>query len=650
MDVRCAFIKHYAILIGIDAYPDKPLNACVQDVKEIKEYLQGQSIPIDIQTFTATKNTNPEFSGPVEDQMLWPTYHNVISAFEKTTALANPGDFIYIHYSGHGTRAEPDSDLTITSTGDLALVLLHGSKGDDVRYLWGPRMAFSLKAMVEKALVVTLVLDCCFSASVYRRKNSNIRFLPYDAEIDSKLPLDPELSLGDGARGPGGRNVSMLPNWLINPDRYGMLTSCGPHEEASEFLAKDGQMHGALSYFLLPLLKSGGFMRKHKDIYRQLRAGFGESWPQQNPVFYGNKEQNFFGHSDWKWSIAPFSIYRSGSGLQLQAGKAHGVCDGDQFAICPLDSADNAVYGSNGGKVVAQVTQARGLTSTLEILEANQIQAHTGLIAKPLIQGFLRRIPILLASDLPHTDEWITALKGRSLAIHFGADKQACPFHLVIDSGGEYRILDEYGEKMINLPTMSRNQMDISHICAILEHLARYRLVRDLTNKALADPFLETFNAHIINRLGKTFHPGCLVEIEEDKQAKFTLELQLENKGNSTLYLYIYNMSPFWQVEDIYRGSYEAIPPRNREQGFTGVSRKKLKTMIPDRMRENGHRVCEDVVKVFITSQPTSFDFLELPKLGDHINRNAKSRISRGDNNTSEEWAALNFFIRTTSK
>jgi len=648
MDSQRAVVKHYAILIGIDAYPDRPLKACVRDVQQIKESLQGESTPIDIQTFTATKGASPESSSPTEDQMFWPTYHNVTSALEKITSLAKPGDFIYIHYSGHGTRVEPGSEFSNKSTGDLALVLLNGGKGNNVRYLWGPRLAFSLKAMVEKALVVTLVLDCCFSASVYRRNDSNVRFLPYDAEIDSKFPLDLERSLEDGARGSASRDASMLPNWLINPDRCAILTACGPHEEASELTTQDGQRYGALSCFLLPLIKSGGFTRKHKDIYRPLCVRFRESWPRQNPVLYGNKEQGFFGHVDLKMNIAPVPIVRRGGNLQLQAGQAHGVCDGDQFAVCPLGSAESTISSPKGDLVVAKVTQARGLTSNLELLDTNSIHAQTGLIAKPLIRFFLRGLPIRLASDLPHLDEWLTALRERSFDVHIDTDKHAFPFHLVLDSNEEYGILDEYGERIINLPTMSRYQTDINHICDVLEHLARYRLVRDLANKVPADPFLDTFDAHVINRSEKVFRPGCLVEVEDDEKAKFTFELHVENKGRNTLYVYIYDMSPCWQVEDIYCGSYEVIPPRNRDQGFTGVSRKKLKTIVPVGMREKGHRECEDVVKVFVTSQPTSFDFLELPKLGDPIKRNSKSRTSREDSNASEEWAALNFPIRTS--
>ena len=34
--------SHYAILIGINAYPDKPLKSCVRDVQKIKECLESK--------------------------------------------------------------------------------------------------------------------------------------------------------------------------------------------------------------------------------------------------------------------------------------------------------------------------------------------------------------------------------------------------------------------------------------------------------------------------------------------------------------------------------------------------------------------------------------------------------------------------------
>ncbi len=143
--------------------------------------------------------------------------------------------------------------------------------------------------MVDKGLVITLVLDCCFSASVHRHDDPSVRFLPYDdAEIGSEFLLDLEKGTEDGAGGLASREASMLPNWLINPDGYAILVACGPHDEALE-RKFDGQMHGILSYFLLRTCKEcGGLGKKHKDICDHLRANFRNSAPQQNPVLYGN--------------------------------------------------------------------------------------------------------------------------------------------------------------------------------------------------------------------------------------------------------------------------------------------------------------------------------------------------------------------------
>jgi hypothetical protein len=62
-------------------------------------------------------------------------------------------------------------------TGDLALALLGGENGDEVKPLGRYKLAVYLNAMVEKRLVVTLVLDCFFAASIYRLDRPDIRFL-----------------------------------------------------------------------------------------------------------------------------------------------------------------------------------------------------------------------------------------------------------------------------------------------------------------------------------------------------------------------------------------------------------------------------------------------------------------------------------------
>ncbi|KAM3080651.1 hypothetical protein ACMFMG_005586 [Clarireedia jacksonii] len=614
-------VTNYAILIGIDNYLKRPLTSCERDVQDIKDCLGKMSNPVYIQMIT-TQSSDITSCDSIEIPVLWPSYENVTSTFQKITSLANAGDFVYIHYSGHGTRTPsvPYDEFSNKATGDLALVLL--TEGNNECYLKGSRLAVALKAMVDKGIVVTLVLDCCFSAAAYRDGDPTIRFLPYDSEIDSNSPPSLEGSLedsiGDRVERSASRDASMLPNWFINPDGYAILTACGPHQFAKG-LTFDGQTYGALSYFLLRTFKEySGLTKKHKHIYHHLCAMFLASGQPQNPVLYGNKEQGFFGHINARIDITPISIIVRNGEYQLQAGQAHGVCDDDQFTVYPWSTTESDFI-SKEGLVIAKVTQARPLTSSLEVLGAPSVLNQTDLIAYPLTRLALGKFPIQLASSLPNRDEYLAALREQSLNAHIDIDQHPFSWKLLVNKHKEYEILNEFNQKINNLPTMLQDQTDISVICDIIEHLSRNKLVRDLRNKTPADPFKESFEAQII-RSGEFFNPEYVIEVEQ---------------------------GAYWEVQNIYSGSYVVIPPQDNNNRFTGIFKTKIGTIVPPEMIKEGYHQCEDIIKVFVTSRPTSFELLELPELSKSVNRGAIGRTGREDSAAPEEWAAFNFPIRT---
>lgn len=632
-------VTHYAILIGIDDYADKPLRGCVRDVQDAKAHLESTlQDAVKIQMIT-TSQTDGEFSNPANGSALWPTYDNVVSAFEEATSLARAGDFAYIHYSGHGTRKPPGGEFSNKSTGDLALVLLSGRGKKRASYLWGYELARLFKAMVDKGLIVTLVLDCCFSASVYRHNDdAGVRFLPYDAEIESGHPPDLKESLASG--GPVYRDASALPNWLINPDRYAILAACGPHEVATE-PKFDGQRHGAMSYFLLGVIKSVGLTKRHRDIYNHVRAKFrGSGLGRQNPVLYGNQNQGFFGQTknDITAAVVPVVVTKCGT-LELQAGRAHGVYDGDQFVLQPLGLAEDEPH-SQGPSVVSKVARTKALTSDLEPLDQPSICVRTGWMAEPITRLSLQRFPIRLPSDLPYRDEWVTVLKARSLNVDI--DKAPFVFEVVFNNGGEYKILYESGNEVVNLPSMPQDQIGVSEVGDILEHLARFRLARDLGNEASVDSFQESFDVYIQSG-GKDYGPGIQIEVKHGAIA----ELFVRNRGEKVLYAFVYDLGPSWQVENVYQGTYIVVTPRNDGERFIDTRRTKIRMRLPDKMKGQGHHSCEDIVKVIVTSRPTSFNLLELPRLGGPVRASRPHRTDQVGEGL-ENWAVMNFPIRTS--
>lgn len=79
-------------------------------------------------------------------------------------------------------------------------------------------------------------------------------------------------------------------------------------------------------------------------------------------------------------------------------------------------------------------------------------------------------------------DKWLTALKQRSTNVYIDKKEHLFLFYDLLKNYKEYEILNVFDHEIINLFTMPHDQMDVSSICDILEHLVRYELVKVLAN------------------------------------------------------------------------------------------------------------------------------------------------------------------------
>ncbi|KAI1151404.1 hypothetical protein F4825DRAFT_462633 [Nemania diffusa] len=493
----------------------QPANngGCVRDVREIAKFVNNSLSRVHMQLFTAdtsiTRSDTPETLA---------TYANVKAGFQNILSIAAPGDYVYVHYSGHGVRMEASSEFSNRTTGDLALNVLEDSSQEITRPFPGVELAHVLDDMVTQGLTVTLVLDCCFSGSIVRHHSvseySSVRYHDNEGKTENiERPNDR-----------GRRKATMLPNWLVNPKGYTVITACGPHEVASELsfgTAISGYRHGALSYFLLrAMARLGGLGGRHAHIYPYLCSMFRQFRPTQNPMWYGNKDLYFFGNATFSTELtgAPFSTTWAGARLRLEGGQAHGVCEGDQFAV-------------------------------------------------------------------------------------------------------PSRVLD------------------------IVEHLAKFQLMRDMTNMSQEKPFGGRYRVMLLNEAGQSFQAGDIVNVKEQE----LLHLVVENEGKMDLYVHVFNLDSLGQVENILKASYVVISPPNLDDGFTGEWVKKLQTHVPPGFIQQGIANCEDIIKIFITSQPTSFAPLEMQQLHDSNDSRVVELPDREHTpyTGKEDWVALDFRIRT---
>ena len=457
------------------------------------------------------------------------------------------------------------------------------------RYLRGEKLASQIKAMVDNGLIVTLVLDCCFAGSVMR-DDSSVRFLKYDPKVDVAYPSasepDPKDELGHSHY----RSASMRINWLVDPKGFTILTACGPTEIAKEIVF-DKKRHGALSYLLLESLDKLGHVKcKQRYIYSHLRARYQEAQEQYpnegitNPMFYENKNLGFFGSTRPGLDCAPIPvIQKRNGGLQLEAGQAHGVNRDDEFFL-HLPSSAKLNFMPQAGGLAAKVTQARALMSDIEILGKRLISIEDGLMAISHTCLSLWKFRVRLELSLSQAEEWAKALKRRpSLDVYDNASAELArsySFYIGKNNHNYYEIRDEFNQRIPeSLALVDSREDGARHVLDMVEHLARFKLVRDLTNASLADPehaFNKSFNVQLVNSAGQSFlsgcsqggrfstdccHSECLIEAEDGE----VLRLIVQNGGkreDPNLYAHVYNLGPCWEIDDILHGNHQVIPPR----------------------------------------------------------------------------------------
>jgi hypothetical protein len=676
---------HHALLIGLNFYPKtgtgewRPLRGCVRDILAIEAQLTKSHNRVQIRKLVASA-AGTEPPRPAEDVECLPTYSNLTSGLQQIILDASAGDLVYIHFTGHGTAIEPTTPFASTGTGELALVVLASDDPTNkMQYLRGSELAYWMKAMVAADLKVTLVLDCCASGSVVRDKSDqSVRYLPYDRAIDVAYPPDTERSLGPNEKGEGiiraaDRDASLRQNWMVNPDGYTILTACGPTEVARE-INVNGCWHGALSYFLVrTFVKNGRVGGKLGRIYPHLCARFKESWPpslpRQNPMLYGNRTLYFFddGTDEGNEAARIAVVTGKGGGLELEAGHAHGVCVGDEFAVYPSPTAPIRPI------AIVKVTQLRPLTS--DLIQMTPFESRSGMTAAPLTRLALRRFPIQIES--PALREAALRERRQSLNICDTAAAAGARFsiHTAVVEEDCWRIRDSMGNKILDLVTGSDNPAETARtLLDALEHLIMFQMVKELSNESMADPsycFRQSFCVQLLGADGQVFapvcqrerrlqtcclHPECLVKVRDGERVELVVR-NLEKEDGNAIYIHLYVLGACWEIYDLLCADYEVNPARTNgkgvdfKKGTIGVWRKKIKMTIPPELKERGRPHCDDTFKLFLTTQPTSFALLELPEL-DCIGRRSERKGGNrgGAGGLSDAWAAISFRVRTHAR
>ncbi|KAI4860963.1 caspase domain-containing protein [Hypoxylon rubiginosum] len=656
----------WAVIIGDNYYPsERCLQGAVRDANMVERHLQEGATPIDVTLLTATTPSNPDSHRPVEQPYLWPTRRNVVAALRRIIRNANPGDLVYFHFSGHGSKVPSEDGSQDSIDGELALALFEDDEAGG-SYLWGSSLVTALRKMVEKGCIVMLVLDCCFSGSMKRHeaRDLGVRCIAYNPSIgaaSSRLPEEYAADLDSSQR-----DSQLYRDWLVNPSGYTIFSACGPHEIASEIEVEGQERHGALTYFLLDSLRSlgaRGVTVTNQSLYEHLRTVFHLRWPQQTPMCYGNRNYSFYGNLLAKPEAAQISTYRMcGGSLRLRAGHAHGICKGDEFSVYPLEVPEPAPALSEKPLMICLAENVHAFESDLIEIDSKEAagQIPTNLMAKLLRSRSPRGTRVQLARNIGNRHEWKDAARDlHYLFLSIEDTDRPSDFNVIVSGCGEYQVVGALHNKITRLPTVPMNsERAIKKVLYILQHLATYRYFEGIDNQHPRSSLQDSFSL--------TPHPLAgedgIYNITHGDAWQFTVE----NTSNQTLYITVFDFYPSWKIGNVALQSggndYFEVIPKNEE--VNGKRTIRLCMEVPEFLRLNGEGRCKDIIKVFITNKPISYPWMVLPEmpleassLCEHAScaDSSPTWVSEltgrdtkdGRDGMTDEWTTRNFTVHT---
>lgn len=648
----------YALLIGIDYYlpqklPDRrnyhSLAGCVRDINLIEEFLQIKlGMPSEnILKLTASNQSILE-SPELPEQL--PTYENMVAAFLKLLDVAQPKDQVYIHYSGHGGRTPTQfPELKGTNSFDESLVPTDISN-PEARYLRDIELAYILKKMVDKSLVVTLVLDSCHSGGM-NRGDATVRGIDgIDPTLRPKQSLvasnEELVKVWQNLTKSETRNVSLGNEWLPEPKGYVLLAACRPQEFASEYAFDGKEKNGVLTYWLLDSFKQlkPGFT--YQLIHNYIVSKVHREFKYQTPQLYGEGNRVVFGSDriQSNYAINVMLCDQAKQRVKLNTGQAQAVRKGTQFVIYPLSTIDFTQVHER--LALVEITELGGTNSWAKIIKPlSPKPIKPGDRAVLLDAGSLRlrrKVRLLPPSNLQNKalQQLDQAIEENSSGFLQLADSdEAAQFTVAINSEEEYEIWDAAGLPIPNLnPAVRIDESDATErIVQRLVHLTKYHNVWQLENTDPLSPLAGKLEVELL-RAQPDYESGDRPEPQPFNDPGNTptllegdwMVLRVKNASSQFLNITILALQPDWSVTQVYPSDCASwVFDPSQEMPVP------LQASLPD-----GYQQGTDIIKVFATVGVTDFRWLELPAL-DRSATESKNQQRKPTNSLEEFLGAV---------
>ena len=348
--------ENYALLIGASTYPALDqrfwLRGPANDIDLVATYLQSNPVV----PFAADRIT--VLADGVEGAPA-PTLQAIRDGFAHLAATVQPGDFVYLHFSGHGSQAPALDPSTETDGLDELFLPVDIGPWEDTtgtvqNALVDDEIGQMIDAIRSKGADVWVVFDSCHSGTATRAAPSldedvRERKLPpsalgvpaermAEAESQTRALDDPRTAP------PAAIETSATPLQGKLTAFFAAQTTETTPEKNMPKGDPDRRLQGVFTYTLFQTLAE-----RPGITYRQLSQEILRKYAVQNlarttPLFEGELDDPVFGTGS-AGRILQWPVAAKGDTLTLPAGRLHGLDDGAELILLasPADPDDAAL-------------------------------------------------------------------------------------------------------------------------------------------------------------------------------------------------------------------------------------------------------------------------------------------------------------------
>ena len=529
---------------------------------------------------------------------------------------AQNGDQLFFHFSGHGSQTistdpnEPDGyDETLVPC-DSRTIDEHGNAVYDIL---DKELAALISLAEVKGTLVTVVLDCCHSGSGTRALVP-VRRTAADRRLRPAATLLPEISRTQSVIGRHPRMQVKAAHWSRKfGNEHVLLAGCRDEEMSHEYRSPtNGAWYGAMSFFLLQKLQGLHPDMTWREVHDAVQTHVHNVYARQLPQLEGPGDRAVFGE------LAPHAgsylnvIDAKEAGdtgndviIRIGGGSAVGLTPGSQVELYLAGSG--ALDGRELGK--GEVFESRVDSSYALIKRMRHTDFSLPARVKVTAYGYERLMYEVSCAD-PFLLAELTTAPSSPFLHAVGRSSPFTRFHVTVQDDA-YVIQDGSGTQIVR-DTPPRTQAGAAKTAAYLHHLATFNNVRSLRNPAPMALMEEALSIEAQTYTRASFTaPKDGEPLAQDgalppgRKLWFTVR----NSSAENLYVTVFGLTSDFGIRRIYpeRAPYQLVAPG---KGFF------INNVEPPVDDPNAESATE-ILKVFATRVPTSFDVLEMPNLNE---------------------------------